>query len=298
MSMLSAFKFMFSSKGFKKGLYRIYTVGKRFGLSAERQIECMKFYSEILKKYNIAATFFIPALILEKYNKQIRQAGLDNIEWGIHGYRHIDLSGLAPGQLKENIDSATKIFDDCGFSFAGFRAPYLKANIHLLDILAESGRFLYDSSGSVLFDNIYDSARQYFGWAKEFYNPVLFSSQCGISPKIRGMLELPVSLPDDDILWDKERIKVKQISFLWKEMLNVLQEKGGIFVLQLHPERVNEISEALQEFIEYARRLAPALSITTLGELARQPQERVNNIKALCITGDIDSLTMQGFITR
>lgn len=306
MSILRSFKFMFLSKGFKKGLYRLYTVWKRFGFLPEKQIDSIRYYASLLEEYGLKATFFIPAKILEKYIQCIKTIGKDSIDWGIHGYIHIDMSKLTVSEARVHIAKAVEIFDKCGVTFKGFRAPYLKPGSYVPEILAESGRFLYDSSESIMWDDVYGPKQNFFNWGKEFYNPVLHSQKPSFLYGKGRMVGLPVSLPDDDILADKEMFNADTLLSIWKNILKICQRNSEIFILQLHPERIYALSNALRNLIEEARNLDPPLWMTTLAEIANW--YRVNNQTqirwpapfhgAFCITGDIDSITAQDFIER
>ena len=299
-------KFVFFSRGLKNGLSRLGAVKERFGFTPRKQMRFIDHYLLLLKQLNVKATFFITANILERHIKVIRKISSDNIEWGIHGFMHTDLSGLKLKDQREHIDKAVEIFDRCKMPFKGFRAPYLRTNTHTFKALADSGRFLYVSCGTVLWDEIYGQDYNYFKWAKIFYNPLLHSSVTSDIRTTNGITEIPVSLPDDDTLVDREGLDAKSVLQLWKKILRVSHEKNEIFVLQLHPERIYELESALIDLVKEARSLKPAMWIVTLGELAEwqknsggQGQKYPSPYQgAFCITGDIDSITVSDFIIR
>lgn len=306
MSILRAVKFMFSSKGFNKGLHRLSTVRKRFGFTPEKQIDCIRYYASLLEGYGLKATFFVPAKILEKYIQAIRLIGKDNIEWGVHGYIHLDISKLTINELRRHIVEAIRIFDSCGIAFNGFRAPYLRPGNYLMDILVESGRFLYNSSNSILWDNVCGSKKNVLDWSKEFYSPALYSQQPPISYGKDRLIDLPVSLPDDDILIDREKFNSVDVLSIWKNMLRICHRDNELFILQLHPERIHILRDTLRSLIEEARNLNPPIWMTTLADVANwrkmNSQGQLQWPKpcrgAFCITGDIDSLTVRDFIER
>ena len=306
MSAISALKFMFISKGPRGAFQRFLTVKKRFALSPKKQIDFIKHYISLLKKHNFKATFFISAKILEKHIQDLEAVSSDSIEWGIHGFIHKDMSELKPDELKEHISRAVAIFDRYGIAFRGFRAPYLRANIYNAKILAESGRFLYDSSTSIIWDEFYGQKHNYFNWVNNFYNPILHSDKASLPNKENVLIELPVSLPDDDILIDKEIYNAEEALLLWKNILRFCHEKNEMFILQLHPERIFELNNTLEALMVEARKLTPPLWITTLTQLAEWKRDNGATANrwpspyqgAFCLTGDIDSITIQDFIDR
>jgi len=66
-------------------------------------------------------------------------------------------SGLNVEAQRENIRAAVNIFDRLGVPFKGFRAPYLRTDNCTVDAVEETGRFIYDSSTTVLWDEVYES---------------------------------------------------------------------------------------------------------------------------------------------
>ncbi len=307
MSVFSGLKFIFStSRGAKKIFARLYTVKKRFGFGPKKQIGFIRYYISVLKDCGAKGTFFIPAKILKRHIQYIKGIQSDNIEWGIHGYAHTDFSRLTLGEQKLHIDNAILIFDRLGIEFRGFRSPYLRQNPGTLKAIIESNRFLYCSNNSILWDEIYSKDTGHGKWIRDFCHPFLHSACPSISKKHNGIIEIPVSLPDDDVLLDREKFSPDKILSLWLDMLKICHERNEVFTLQLHPERIYELDNVLKKLIEAAKKSNPPLWITTLGELAKwQAQQGIENRicppiyrGAFCITGDIDSITIGDFINR
>jgi hypothetical protein len=297
---------MFRAKGVSNGFRRLGTVISRFGLTPDRQIRALRLYASLLKPFGMKATFFIPADIVARHADVIKELAGENIEWGIHGFSHLDYSLLDAAQVREHIDSAVRAFDAAGIPFSGFRAPYLRPHPSIRRALLDSGRFLYDSSNSVMCDEVYSPRERAFRWAHAFYRPELHS-QLNAPPSDDGQLaEFRVLLPDDEMLLERERFDSPRIGSLWKEMLIHCHEKDELFVLQLHPERIHALHMALSALIEESCRLRPPVWRTHLADAARRekkdssPEERrpAGFRGALCVTGDIDSLTIADFIKR
>ena len=299
-------KFAFFSRGLKNGLFRLRTINKRFGFTPKKQIRLIEYYLSVLKRLDVKATFFIPARVLKRYIKDIRKLENGNIEWGIHGFVHTDLSKLEFEDQREHIAKAIDVFDRCKIPFKGFRAPYLRTNTYTFKAVASLKRFLYLSCDTLLWDDVYGQNYDYFKWVKDFYNPILHSSSASYIRTTNGIAEIPVSLPDDDTLVDRENLDVKSLLLLWKKILRSCHEKNEIFVLQLHPERIYELDSVLFDLVKEAKSFNPPIWIATLGELAewknssgRQSQRYPSPYQGLlCITGDIDSITVTDFIIR
>lgn len=307
MSIANGLKFIFStSRGVRKVFSRSCRVGKRFGFISTKQVKRIRHYAGILREYGIKGTFFIPAKVLERHIEEIRKIGADNIEWGIHGYVHTDFSGLTLETQREHIRKAIEAFDRQGILFKGFRAPYLRLNGDSEKAIAASGRFIYNSSVSIIWDEVYGENNGAFKWLGNFCRPLFHSLAASLPDAGSNVMQIPVSLPDDDILLDRENWSAEAVLILWRKILRICSQKNEIFVLQLHPERIYELESALRGLIDEARKSTPAVWITTLGELAHWQKEnpRKKGIcpegfrGAFCITGDIDSLSIADFILR
>ena len=306
MKFLKGIMFMLRSRGLAKGFKRLFFILERFGVTPRKHIRCLNHYIAILKKYNIKATFFIPALIVNKYAGDIKTLDSAVIEWGIHADVHTDLSRLDKQTQEEHIKKAIQTFDRLGIVFSGFRAPYLKTNNNTQAVLAGQHRFEYDSSKTVLWDDIYGPGNSSYGWASMFYKFEKSTLNTVMPYKKDGILEIPVSLPDDDMLFDRDKLTVKQTGDIWIKMLKVCVRRNELFVLQLHPERIFEAEEALSRLISEAQRSDPPVLITTLRDIANLFNDNKLADKVwpepyragLCISGDIDSLTLLDFVDR
>jgi len=102
---------------------------------------------DLLDEIGINATFFAEARTMGNIN-----VSFGNNEVAMHGFDHEDLTGEATGvhlsndRIREIIqDSVNIIRDKTGRTPQGFRAPYMRTNENILEIISEMGMF-YDSS--------------------------------------------------------------------------------------------------------------------------------------------------------
>lgn len=115
-----------------------------------RGIENLKFgiprLLDILKVYNIKATFFAPALLIQKFPRYFLDLQKQGHEIGIHGYEHERFDDLSDKEknfrIKKSIEIYKKIFKKIP---PGFRAPQLSIESKTLDLL-DRHDFIYDSS--------------------------------------------------------------------------------------------------------------------------------------------------------
>jgi peptidoglycan/xylan/chitin deacetylase (PgdA/CDA1 family) len=253
-------------------------------------------YTSILKKYGIKATFFITVKSIASHKEFL--SNIENAELAVHGYQHLDYTAQPLHIKKEHTQKINMGLKNFDFLINGFRAPYLKQDSDMLKLLADTG-FLFDSSTTKLWalpQELINKNKKAYERALALYTPKDFE----LPYSTEKILEIPVSLPDDEILIDRFGIKnPKIIEKIWLDILNQTYENKSLFVLQLHPERIRIAADALKGILEEAKRKSPPIWIASLSELATwwisKPKNKrwpKNFQSALCITGDIDRMSL------
>jgi len=191
------------------------------------------------KKYN-----YQPALIvLKRYNGFFKLFANNGLEFSAHGYVHRDLKTLSLREQIIQIGMAKEIFNGLGVPVYGFRSPYLSRNRFTTEAIQENG-FLWESNETLIWKDYLISQelklRNFMRDAIRFlYNP-FDAQQNVVIPRLLGeVVGIPVTLPDDEMLIDRFGIvDSKTIESIWVAILEKTRERGDIFVLQLHPERL------------------------------------------------------------
>lgn len=305
MKIYNAVKFILSSRGVLGVPRRLLAVSRRFGLTASRQIERLDHYMAILERHKVRGTFFMPAVLMKKYYNELRKIDMHQMEWGLHSDVHSDLSAMNHETQRLHIRNAIEIFNALGIAFYGFRAPYLKTNQYTLEILQGESKLLYDSSQSIIWDDIYGCGAGFRKWVDGFYCPESHSQNRSQPEIYKGLVKIPVTLPDDDMLIDREKLDANSVLSVWSSILEACYNKGEIFVLQLHPERIFDLSDVLSALIKRAKEFTPPIWIAPLSEVAKWQHKMLQGEiwpepyrAAFCITGDIDAITIIDFIDR
>ncbi|MCY4579410.1 MAG: polysaccharide deacetylase [Chloroflexi bacterium] len=105
---------------------------------------------DLLDKYNIKASFYIPGYIAETHEELVLDIQRRGHEIGHHGYMHEPPATLTREQEAEVLDKGSSILERItGERPLGYRSPSWELSEDSLPLLAERG-FLYDSS---LMDN-------------------------------------------------------------------------------------------------------------------------------------------------
>ncbi len=297
-------KFLFFSRGLSRWVNRIRTILNRFSWGPSKQMGIIFAFVDCLKEHHLQGNFFIPAVLLKRYAAELKKVDRQTIEWGIHGLVHTDHSKLNAHEQKTQITQAITVFDQCGFDFKGFRCPYLRFNEHTHEILWGLNRFKFDSSKSVLWEEVYNREQAHYLWIKNFYTAQTYVKNAAQPLMLGSLVEIPVSLPDDDITVDREHYDAETIFRMWAFMLRACHKNNEVFVLQLHPERFLELKDVLNKLIMEAKSLQPSIWMTTLGEVAQWQESNPSGGMpdlyqgAFCISGDIDAITIKDFFLR
>ena len=181
---------------------------------------------EVLDRYDVRATFFVPGAVAEKYPDAIRNISAHGHEIGCHGNRHEILAHLSAEEQRQLLADASETIQQLtGHAPVGFRMPEGEITEETLTIVRELG-FCYSSS---LSDNDI---------------PYLHSAS--------GLVELPVhwelfDLPYFVFTFDPpippgqaRSVGMEQVLQNWLYELEGARHFGTLLNLQLDPQAIGE----------------------------------------------------------
>jgi hypothetical protein len=287
-------------KGLGGTVYRASLLPVRYGISPDRIVSRLVRMIAMMARWDTRPTIPITASILERHPGLLRR--LRDADLAVHGYRHISYADTSLDEKRSDLDAACNVFSDLGLVARGFRAPYLRADRDTLDLVRHRG-FLFDSSST--------------HFALPAAHPIsravrqLVSSRYGeepISPAATAyptFVEMPVSLPDDEILVDA--LGMHSTAGLWhafEAMMEMASLTGSHLVLQVHPERFHICEAALELLLERASDAGGWL--TPLSEAADWVVRSTDGSRrwpgghsfALSVTGDLDAVSIGDFASR
>jgi len=258
------------------------------------------------KNLEIGMTIPVVGRILnERRARFLKSISHDRFEISIHGFRHEDFSALPEGLLKEDIRRAKKTFEDFGFSTTGYRAPYLRSGGGLLHLLSELG-FTYSSSVTTIFNHSTSENRVLLERCDKIALDVYGARPTAAEPVPNhlenGAIEIPVSLPDDEILID--RIGISGDTLLKSVLKDIIYESlrvNSYAVIQIHPERYPIFRNALLPLIEEMKRDA-GVRFISLSELSKRLHPQITQTavagktRFICITGDLDIMSLRDLL--
>ncbi len=195
---------------------------------------------DLLDRYGIRSTFFIPGWVAERNQETVRLIQRRGHEVAHHGYLHEAPSSVEPQEEAAILDRGIRILEGItGQRPLGYRSPSWELSEHSLELLAERG-FLYESS--LMGDDV----------------PYLV-------PTSRGpLVELPVQWALDDApyyvhqpLLDRlgPMASPHQVYNAWQWEFDGAYQYGRLFMLTMHPQVTGRLAKVmvLERLVQYIR---------------------------------------------
>ncbi len=258
------------SRGAVATAARTASVLARFGPTASVMAKRLARYEEITAEFGIRPTWPTTACVLARHPGVLAPFAGRGVELAVHGLVHGDHALLDRQRQRDTIARALEIFDREGLRPTGFRGPYLRYNAATLEVLRELG-FRYHSSQAVIFP-LRGAPRPEraasFAMALDLYS-ARDAERVAVTPRLLdGIVDIPVALPDDEILLDRLRFDDDERTAEMLHVLDLTYDRGELFTLQVHAERIGELAGAIGATLAAARRRRPAVFVAPLEEIA------------------------------
>lgn len=254
-------------KGFGRMLRRGGAIGGRYGLTQGKMDHAVDRFAVVLETHDCGATFPLTAIALARGRWDIDAYRARNIEFAVHGLFHVDHSRLTTGQQIEHLTQARDLFAERGIDRPGFRCPYLRWDEHTLEAVRQVD-FRYDSSQGMVWPVVNGRETEAYRRVLGFYRALSAADYPALPYCADGLLRIPYSLPDDEGLADRLGLTPDEMPPFWLAILAETYRLGELFVLGLHPERIDLCATALTAVLRAARALSPGVWIARLDEIA------------------------------
>lgn len=214
----------------------------------------------MLRKYDIKASFFVPAVSAMLYPDEQRAVVGDGHEVGIHGWIH-ERNSVLPHEAERDLQmrAADKLEEITRVRPVGLRTPSWDFSAHTLKICREMG-LLYDSS-LMADDDPYELLDE---------------------GEATGMVELPPEwIRDDAVYFNMVRFSglrpytpPSAVLEIFKREFDGAYAEGGMYILTMHPHISGHHSrmQVLEELIQYIRSHT-GVWFATHAEIARYAKE-------------------------
>ncbi len=195
---------------------------------------------DLLRRYFLRATFFIPGIVIEQRPQVIEALLRDGHEIAHHGYSNIPPSALSEAQEREEMDRGiAAIRRATGSPPRGYRAPGGEVSAITTALLVQHG----------------------FGYSSNFSDddsPYLLE----VAGTPSGIVELPCRWVLDDspyfqyaaVLPGRSLQPPSAVLETWRAEFDMLQAENRMMVLRLHPQLIGQPSRlpVLDELLRYA----------------------------------------------
>jgi len=276
---MNLISYSITTKGAHNFARRLGTVFTRFGFSETPTRRALQAVIDTLRKYDAAPTFFIPAVVLQRHPMLIAEIARCGAEIGVHGYVHNDYRTLDKHEQHEQTSRAITVFQNVHIPYSGFRNPYLGWNEDSLRVFTTLG-FTYESNEAVHHDvvgleRLSPLLRSGYDKSLALFQAIPCSSYA-LRPHFEGpLLRIPTSIPDDEMLFDRLRItNPQEVGRIWSRVMQRVYDLGGLYTLNLHPERGILCKQALEILLSNAAQQPRPVWIARLGEIAQWWKER------------------------
>ncbi len=284
--------FSIKTKGVHNFVRRLSTVFSRFGVSESRTRRALYTMIHTLRSYKGAPTFFIPAVVLRRHAGLLTEIATAGAEIGIHGYVHTDYRTLSKEEQYRQTKQAISVFHRTPIPYQGFRNPYLGWTEDSLRVFTELG-FLYESNEAVIHDVIdLDQLSPLLKTGFEKSLQLFQALPCNaytLRPHFEGpLLRIPTSIPDDEMVVDRLRITdAEAVGDIWSRIMQRVYDLGGLYALNLHPERAILCKQALDTLLSYATSRSLPVWLACLKDIAQWWKERSQfRLKITQVTSD------------
>lgn len=204
---------------------------------------------DLLDKYQIRGTFFIPGHTIDTYPEVCREIVERGHEVGHHGYVHEDPTDLTLAEEEAIIIKGLETLKKIGVEPKGYRSPGFDFSPNTLDLLDKYG-FKYDSS--LMGNDYYPYCPRYctvhYDKGNEFSEPY-------------NVVEMPASwylddFPHSEFVMTRTGMKPQsQIFEIWKAHFDYgsANVENGMMVVCTHPQVIGRPHNItmLEDFIKY-----------------------------------------------
>ena len=202
------------TRGFRGAIRRAVAIARRHGVTPRRMLQQVSNFTSTALAFGMRPTFPIVA------SRSIGDAPLARLQdtgavFASHGLRHVDYTLLPKSHQADEISTALEALARCGIKVTGFRAPYLRTNGDLREVVAEQG-LAFDSSNGVLWPIAEEHAGHPSAQAVlDFYGAATVDGEPPL-PTDGPVVRIPVSLPDDEICVERRGMSAVARARQWR----------------------------------------------------------------------------------
>jgi peptidoglycan/xylan/chitin deacetylase (PgdA/CDA1 family) len=254
------------SRGGRNFLERVKYLMERFGSNYKKIETMLNTYLVIEKELNLKCTFPVVAEVVKRYPKVFQKLYRKGMKFAFHGKRHIDYTRLKKEEQLKELKKGMELFEKYDIKVKGFRAPYTRWDENLIENVRKLN-FKWEGSKTILWKEEIGKGSYQYERIIEIYNPTLSKTQVALPTLEDGVVFIPLSLPDDEILVDRLAMSWDEVYYLWEEILTQTYLNNELFVLQLHPERFWKGIKVVKKLMKRIQKFTPPIWIVGMDEI-------------------------------
>jgi hypothetical protein len=265
---MSALSVAAKGQGGLRAVHRAGTICTRYGVTPGKMERRVSTVMDLLEAFDGRATLPVTAATVERHPEALPRYAELGIEFAVHGYFHVDHKQLSLSEQVEQLDRARVLLTREGLTAAGFRAPYLRWSPATMDALGETG-FAYDSSQAVHWPLDDTVVTDPYRRALDFYDSFSAAARPAL-PSLQGdLVQIPYCLPDDEAVVERLRLSPDRVAEEWLGIFRSIHERGELFTLAVHPERIDHCLEGISAVLRAASSTWPGVWFARLDDVAR-----------------------------
>jgi Polysaccharide deacetylase len=250
-------------KGIRNMVRRVGVIGSRYGLGPRRMERRLAEVHRIVAAHGGRATLPVTVAAARRSPSVIARYADLGIEFAVHGHTHVDHRQLSADEQAHRLRQAREDLQTIGVRARGFRAPYLRANDDTIRAVRGVG-FSYDSSQAFHWPLDERIQTEAYRRGLEFCSSLAAEDHPLLPWFEDGLVRIPCSLPDDEAMVDRLGLDPREAQRLWVAMLDGIVQRGELFVVALHPERIQSCRSAVIAVLQAARRWQPPVWLAPL----------------------------------
>ena len=252
---------------------------QRYGVRPAKAEQRTRAFVEALAARGCRPTLAAPGRVVARHEPFVRELAGMGVEIAVHAYDHLDFHALRESTRAEQLTRAVAAFRAAGLPITGFRCPYLSYEPEMSESVPRELR--YSSNRAVAWrTRAGDAAIEAAGSSatlatlEHLYAPTSADDGPVIPHVVNGILEIPVSLPDDLQLIDGMELAPEIAAEAWIEILERTRERGDVFVALMHPETADHTSAFFDRVLARATASGSGVWIAPLIDIADWWNER------------------------
>ncbi|MFH1964748.1 MAG: polysaccharide deacetylase family protein, partial [Acidobacteriota bacterium] len=265
--MLKYLKHIHKTKGILLAVHRLFDIYKRFAFGRRRFAKLLEEFDKVFIRNNIKGTFFVTGVLLSRHMPLINRLKAQGHCLAVHGHYHVRMDSYSLSSQENLVRMAADDFIKHELTPSGFRPPYFNYNDDTVEAL-ESNGYKWTSSRYLL-NSLPGAEAGSAERLKELYHISRLSDVLSLPGFFGGLIDIPVTGPDDELLIDRYRISDPEVMLeTWLEAWRECHENCELYHLMFHPERFMLLAGQVAKLITEIRKKDEVIWFATLSGLA------------------------------